>query len=169
MYEGFKEDMRPFGVTVADIQFSVSHSQSDHAVFSGRIDVAEFMHQKGWDATYPALYLAVNDCGDYATVDTTYRSNARVNYDGGCIGNTYPTGVFKNLEQNAWDELVEEQYSGSGIEDEMQSCVEEWCNDLYQTLREEYEYLTGEQAFIESCECNEITFEIEEEDHEICT
>ena len=168
VYEGFKEDVRPFGVTVADIQFSVGYSQSDHAVFSGRIDVADFMQEKGWDETYPALYLAVKDCGDYATVDTTYRSNARVNYDGACVGNTYPAGVFTNLEQDAWDELVEEQYSGAGLEDEMQSYVSEVCDDLYRTLRDESEHLLSEESFIESCECNDITFEIEEENHEIC-
>ena len=165
--EGFKEDVRPFGVTIGpnDMHFSLGYSQSDYAAFTGRIDIADYMQAKGWDVEYPALYLAVKDCGDYATVSDR-RSSARVNYNGACIGNTYPAGVFKNLEQDAWDELIEEQYYAAGLEDELQSYVDEVCNDLYKRLRDEYEHLTSEEAFIESCECNEITFEIEGETNE---
>lgn len=165
--EGFKEDVRPFGVTIGpnDMHFSLGYSQSDYAAFTGRIDIADYMQAKGWDVEYPALYLAVKDCGDYATVSDR-RSSARVNYNGACIGNTYPAGVFKNLEQDAWDELIEEQYYAAGLEDELQSYVDEVCNDLYKRLRDEYEHLTSEESFIEHCECNEVTFEIEGETNE---
>ena len=164
VYDGFREDVRPFGVTIGsnDMHFSIGYCQSDYAAFTGRIDVAEFMQEKGWDVEYPALYLAVKDCGDYATVGYL-RSSARVNYDGACIGNTYPAGVFKNLDQDAWDELIEEQFYGAGLDDELQSYVDEVCKDLYRRLRDEYEHLTSEESFIESCEINEITFEIETE------
>jgi hypothetical protein len=37
---------------------------------------------------------------------------------------------------------------------------------LYRELRDEYEHLTSEESFIESCECNEITFE--ENEDEVC-
>jgi hypothetical protein len=166
--EGFTEDVRSFGVIVGpnDVHFLLGYSQSDYAAFTGRIDIAEYMRAKGWDEIYPALYLAVGDSGDYATVSDR-RSSARVYYDGACIGNTCPAGVFQNLDQETWDVLVEEQYSSSGIEDELQSYVDEVCNDLYQRLKDEYAHLTSEDAFIESCECNEITFEIEGENHEI--
>jgi hypothetical protein len=166
--EGFTEDVRHFGVSIGpnDVHFSVSYCQSDYAAFTGRIDIAEYMKAKGWDEIYPALYLAVVDCGDYATV-SEMRSYGRVCYDGACIGNTCPAGVFQNLDQETWDELVEEQYSSSGIEAELQSYVDEVCNDLYQRLRDEYAHLTSEEAFIEACECNEVTFEIEGENHEI--
>jgi len=164
VYEGFMEDVRPFGVTIGpnQIHFSLGYSQSDYASFTGRIDIADYMQAKGWDVEYPALYLAVSDCGDYATVSDP-RSCSRVNYDGGCIGNTYPAGIFKSLDQEAWDDLVEEQYHAASLEDELQSYVDEICNDLYRTLRDEYEHLTNEKSFIESCECNEVTFEIETE------
>jgi hypothetical protein len=166
--EGFTEDVRHFGVTVGpnDVHFSLSYCQSDYAAFTGRIDIAKYMQAKSWDEKYPALYLAVGDCGDYATV-SEMRSYGRVWYDGACIGNTCPAGVFQNLDQETWDELVEEQYSSAGIEDELQSYVDEVCSDLYQRLRDEYDHLTSEESFIESCECNEITFEIEGENHEI--
>ena len=168
IYEGFAADVRPFGVTIEPhgIYFSVSHCQSDYAAFTGRIDVAEYMQAKGLDERYPALYLAVDDCGDYATV-SEMRSHGRVNYDGGCVGNTYPAGVFQHLEQGAWDELVSEQYYEASLEDELQSYVNDVCRDLYQRLRDECDHLTSEESFIESCECNEITFEIEGETNEI--
>jgi len=51
-------------------------------------------------------------------------------------------------------------------ENELQSYVDEVCNNLYRMLRDEYEHLTSEEAFIDSCECNEITFEIEGETNE---
>jgi hypothetical protein len=168
VYEGFREDVRPFGVTIGsnDMHFALGYCQSDYAAFTGRIDVADFMQAKGWDFEYPALYLAVKACGDYATVSDR-RSGARVNYDDACIGNTYPSGVFKNLEQGAWDELIEEQYYAASLEDELQSYVDEVCKNLYRRLRDEADHLTTEEAFIESCECNEITFEIEGETNEI--
>jgi len=74
--------------------------------------------------------------------------------------------VFQNLEQDAWDELIEEQYYAASLEDELQSYVDEVCKDLYSRLRDEYEHLTSEESFIESCECNDITFEIEGETNE---
>jgi hypothetical protein len=40
------------------------------------------------------------------------------------------------------------------------------CSKLYRELRDEYEHLTSEESFIESCECNEITFE--ENEDEVC-
>jgi hypothetical protein len=169
VYYNFKEDVREFGVTVADANFSLSYSQSDYAAFEGRIDVQEFMQAKGWDVDYPALYLAVLDCGDYAIVSTP-RSRSRVSYDGACIGNTYPAGVFQHLDHGAWDELIEEQFCASGLEDEMQSFVDDMCDTLYKNLRDEYEALISEEAFIDSCECNEVTFEIEleGETNEVC-
>jgi hypothetical protein len=121
------------------------------------------MAHKGYDVTYPALYLAVKDYCEFADVECTGRGgNARVNFDGYVVGNTPPTGLFAGLEREAWDELVEEQFSAAGLEDEMQSDVDAECQELYTDLRDEYEHLTSEESFIESCECNDVTFEIEE-------
>ena len=112
---------------------------------------------------YPALRLAIEDYGDYASVSTYNRSCvARVSMDGGCIGNTYAAGIFAGLEAEAWDELVEEQYNEAGIEQALQDYVDDISQELYTDLSDEYEHLTSEESFIESCECNDVTFEIEE-------
>jgi len=163
MEETFKTDMAKVGIDVQRIYFSLSYSQGDYASFEGQINVAEWMEHKGYDETYPALYLAVKDYGEFARVSDRSRGGwPRVNFDGNVVGNTNPEGIFAGLEQDAWDELVYEQFSAAGLEGEMQSFVEDVCRKLYRDLRDEYEHLTSEESFIESCECNEITFETEE-------
>jgi hypothetical protein len=163
MEGNFKGDMADKGVIVSHIYFNLSYSQGDYASFEGSISVDEWMVHKGYDETYPALYLAAKDYCEFAHVaDRSRGSWPRVNLEGNLAGNTDPSGIFKHLDREAWDELVYEQFSAAGLEDEMQSFVEAECRKLYRDLREEYEHLTSEQSFIESCECNEITFEIEE-------
>lgn len=163
MEENFKNDMANKGVSVSRMYFNLSYGQGDYASFEGSISVPEWMKAKGYDETYPALYQAAVDYGEWATVSNRSRGSwPRVNLDGNVVGNTDPAGIFKHLDREAWDELVEDQYSSAGLEDEMQSFVEAECRKLYSDLRDEYEHLTSEQSFIESCECNEITFELEE-------
>ena len=168
MEQGLKEKLEPAGVRDVKLHFRLSYSQGDFATFEGRIDVHKWMDvTKDGELTYaekyPALRLAIEDYGDYASV-TTYNRNcvARVSLDGGCIGNTYAAGIFAGLEAEAWDELVEEQYDSAGLEQALQDYVDDVSQELYTDLRDEYEHLTSEESFIESCECNDVTFEIEE-------
>jgi len=166
--ERLRETLAPAGVRVDRIAFSLWYSQGDYATFEGRISLAEWMEvtkdgDQTYEEKYPALYLAIQDYGDYATVNTGSRDcQARVNFDGNLVGNTYPTGIFSALEQEAWDELVEEQFFSAGIEQALQDYVGDISRQLYRDLRDEYEHLTSEESFIESCECNDVTFEIEE-------
>jgi hypothetical protein len=163
-----KETLAPAGVRVDKLWFSLSYSQGDYATFEGHIMVWEWMEAtKDGDQTYadkyPALHLALADYGEDATVTTYNRScGARANLDGNVVGNTYPTGIFAGLDQDAWDALVEEQFYEAGLEQALQDYVDAISAELYTDLREEYEHLTSEESFIESCECNDITFEIEE-------
>lgn len=166
--EHLRETLAPAGVRIDRIVFSLSYSQRDYATFEGRIDLAQWMEatkdgEQTYEEKYPAVYLAAQDYGDYATVNTWSRDGgARVNLDGNLVGNTYPTGIFSALEQEAWDELVEEQYGAAGIEQALQEYVDDISRQLYSDLQDEYEHLTSEESFIESCECNDVTFEIEE-------
>jgi hypothetical protein len=173
MEERLKEKLEPAGVRDIKLYFRLSYSQGDFATFVGSIDVHKWMDvtKDGPDTEgtltyaekYPALRMAMEDYGDSASV-TTYNRDcaARVNLDGGCIGNTYAAGIFAGLESDAWDELVEEQYYEAGLEQALQDFVDDISQELYTDLRDEYEHLTSEESFIESCECNDVTFEIEE-------
>ena len=174
MEERLKEKLQPEGVDVDRIHFSLSYSQGDYATFSGYINLAEWMAackdgpQKDDTPTfaekYPALYLAVQDYGDRVLVETKHRScGASVSMDYyGLNGNTSASGIFQYLGQAAWDELVDAQWYEADLERELQAYVDDVSHQLYRDLRDEYEHLTSEESFIESCECNDITFETEE-------
>ena len=171
--ENFKRDVAAEGITVERIYFSVSYSQSDYASFEGQINVAEWMAantdlNQTYAEKYPALYLAIMDYGDYASVsDRTSRGGwPRVSFEGNAVGNTEPAGIFAGLDNEDWDELVIDQYDAAGIEGALQSAVEAMCRKLYRDLQDACEYLTSEESFIESCEANDITFEIEDEEYE---
>ena len=171
--ERLKEKLEPAGVRNIKLYFRLSYSQGDYATFVGSIDVHKWMDvtKDGPDTEgtltyaekYPALRIAMEDYGDSASL-TTYNRDcvARVSLDGGCIGNTYAAGIFAGLDSDAWDELVEEQFYEAGLEQALQDYVDDISQELYTDLREEYEHLTSEKSFIESCECNDVTFEIEE-------
>jgi hypothetical protein len=163
--EGLKADCAEYGVTVESIEFNLGYSQSDYAAFNGQIDVAEWMQAEGYDVEYPALYVAMGDYREYASI-TTSRGHTRVNLEYGVVGNTYPAGIFKHLDREAWDELITEQCDMANLEEAMQKWVSDRCSKLYRELRDEYEHLTSEESFIESCECNEVTFE--ENEDEVC-
>lgn len=159
--EDLKGDCAEYGITVDKIEFNLGYSQSDYAAFSGQIDVAEWMQAEGDDVEYPALYVAMNDYREYASITTGHRGHSRVNFDYGVVGNTYPSGIFKHLDHEAWDELIAEQGDMANLEDAMQKWVHDRCRKLYCELRDEYEHLTSKSMFIEHCECNEVEFEDE--------
>jgi len=160
--------LEPNGVTVRSIEFSLSYSQGDYASFTGNINVAVWMAtakdgDQTYEQKYPALAIAFEDYGEHAAVSTHHRRcGASVNLDGAVIGNTLPGGVFKLLDNEAWDELIEQQYADADIEAALQAYVDDVSSTLYDDLQTEYEYLTSEDSFIESCECNEILFDLEE-------
>ena len=153
--ERLRETLAPAGVRVDKLWFRLSYSQGDYATFEGHIMVWEWMEAtKDGDQTYaekyPALRLALADYGEDATVTTYNRScGARVNLEGNVVGNTYPTGIFAGLEQEAWDELVLEQFESEDWDRLATYWLREKCDDLYRRLREEHEYLTSEEQFIE--------------------
>lgn len=168
MEERLKETLAPAGVRVEKLQFSLSYSQGDYATFTGSIDVAMWMEtnkdgEQTYAEKYPAMFLAAQDYGERATVATRHRScGATVNLDDSYVGNTYPSGIFSAMDQEAWDELVEEQRDAASLEQALQDYVDAISSQLYRDLQSEYEHLTSEESFIESCECNEETFETEE-------
>jgi len=165
LYEGFGQDCAALGVHVDDITFSGFYSQGDGVAFTGRMYVYQWMEAKGHHITHPAAYLACREDGSYVRLETGRGNNMRANIEE-YANQTAPIGIFAGLEQEAWEELVDQQISDLSIEDEVLS----FCEDLahkYRALRDEYEHLTSEEMFIEHCECNEVTFE--ENEDEVCT
>jgi hypothetical protein len=116
---------------------------------------------------YPALFCAAKQDGSFMRVRTGNRGvylhiDMRENWQG-----TRAEGIFTGLDDATWEELVEGQASDACLDEDLRLHCENHMNDFYRTLRDEYEHVTSEESFIESCECNEVTFEIEGETCEI--
>lgn len=158
----FIEDCANQGVRVDSIGFSGFYSQGDGAAFTGQVYVYEWMEQKGQHITHPAAYLACKDDGSYVRLETVRSNNMQASLEQ-WVNQTAPSGIFAGLEQEAWEELVDEQINDLSIEDEVLSFCKELAEELYTDLRDEYEHLTSEETFIEHCEANEVTFEENED------
>jgi hypothetical protein len=158
LYEQFKADCAALGVQVNDIQFSGFHSQGDGAAFEGRVFTYEWMERKGFDVTHPAAYLACKEDGSYVGIHMRNRGNGiYTNFHGPL--QSEPSGIFIGLDDEAWNELVDEQLCDLNVEDEILGFCEALVDKLYRDLQEEYEILTSEESFIDSCQLNEVTFE----------
>ena len=167
LYKQFKADCLPKGVRVDTINFSGFGSQGDGATFDGQVDIPTYMELQGLHETYPALYLAVVDDGSRIGVRQTHRGNMETCGYNMYANQTAPSGVFENLDQQAWEELIDEQEREADIEDNMLKFCKELAAELYKDLEAEYEHLTSKESFIESCNCNEVLFDIEGEEDEI--
>lgn len=160
-------------VDAEDISYSGFYSQGDGLAFDGRFELARVMDALDLQHKAPALYLDLLNYGtNWVRVNRTIRhsnfmsDSADIDY---APGNCYPAGVFSGLPQEDWDALVEAQWDEwyPTIEEHVVSLARDLANELYSDLRDDYEACTSEEAFIESCECNEITFEIDT-DEETC-
>jgi len=166
--EDFESQMRVYGIKVDRFTWDIGYSQSDGAAFDGHVSVYQWMEANPqYIERYPALYLACKTDGSYITFRTNNRGMYMHTNVTEYLYETQPEGVFKMLDEEAWVELVTEQWGSAGLEEEIKSTCERFMSDMYDRLRDEYENITSEDAFVESCECNGITFEVEGETCEI--
>lgn len=156
-----------------DVTWSGFYSQGDGLAFDASVQLTEYMELKGYDVTHNALYLDILNYGVvHAYVSRGYRQSNHMRdeaeCDDYCMGNTEPAGIYQHLETEAWDELVQEQYND--LMDSMLKEIGEEAQDharaMYRELENDYESSTSEEQFIESCEINEVTFEIEVDDED---
>lgn len=169
--EKFKEDMKPFGVQVDSISYGDIGSCGASAVFDGSVCLWTFMEQYKIDDVplselYPAMYLAVKADESYVRIVSGNRGRMEISiHEGTCY--LKPLGVFSGLDEESWQDLIEDQWCQFDPNTTIEQFLRDKCSDLARDLNAEYEYLTSEESFLGSCECNEITFELEIED-EIC-
>ena len=154
--DSFKCDMKEAGINVERITFG---SYPWNAQFDGHVDLRQFMEHLILDEQYPALYLAVAQDGSYISVREGRYGNAfNLNEQ---LYNTGPEGVFAYLEERAWEELIDEQFSDAELETRVEQFCADACARLARDLADNYDHITSEESFVESCECNEVTFAIE--------
>jgi hypothetical protein len=166
--EDFDSQMQVQGIHVDRFTWNISYSQGDGAAFDGHVTVYQWMEANPqYIERYPALYLACKSDGSYMTLRVSnhgfYMHTNMTEY----LYETQPEGVFAMLDEEAWVELINDQWASAGLEDEMKSLCERFMQDFYDRLRDEYENITSEDAFVESCECNGVTFETEGEDDHV--
>lgn len=156
--EEFKTTCRPMGINVDRIWFTGFYCQGDGAGFTGDVSLWVYMKHMGLDAQYPALYQAIVDDGSY--VQVTYGNHNNMSFDVH-EGLSYidPAGLFAELDHDTWSALVDSDWADAQLEQGVRELCADVCSDLFNKLEEEYEYLTSEAQFIESCDCNDIEFE----------
>lgn len=171
--QNFTDEMAAHGVNVERIAFNGFYCQGSYACFDGKINVHKWMAAEIYDdgqtyaEAFPALYLATEQDRSTVFVSSTHRGNASLSFEAK-FDQTQPTGIFQHLDEDAWQELVVQQDDASNLESNIRWFVESKNNELFKQLQDEYEDLTSEESFLESCECNEITFNLENDD-EVCT
>ena len=166
----FTEKYKPMGIEVSSLNYSIGYCQSDFASFDGRVYLAEWMEKMQicpdgptYAERYPALYLACKTDGGYITVNgEDSRRGYRCDWYDVWIS-TAPCGIFANMPEEDWDSLLESQAAEADLEGAILERCRTIGREIYEYLRDSYEAATSEEAFIESCEANEITFEIEED------
>ena len=168
-----KKELALEGIHVDSLYWQVQFCQGDGASFDGFVNIRDWMNAVMADEEftyaekYPALYIAAKQDGSFMRVRTGNRGvylhiDMRENWQG-----TRAEGIFTGLDDATWEELVEGQASDACLDEDIRLHCQNRMNEFYRTLRGEYEHLTSEESFIESCDCNGVTFEIEEEEHEV--
>ena len=166
--EDFEAEMKCVGIHVDNFWWDISYSQGDGACFDGHVKLSEWMEANPqYMEQYQALYLACKQDGSYVSARTGNRGQyVHFNLNESWWG-TDPCGIFHMLDKDTWVELVDDQAGSLDVEAEIKSTCERFMSEMYYKLRDEYEHVTSEESFIESCECNEVTFEIEGEECEV--
>lgn len=145
VFDNFKSENQ---FEVGEIYFSGFASQSDGAVFeydgvkSSLIEEFAATLTKREKIIFDRCYTHTSgkQAGRYYNCEHSISLEFEDWYD-------YPNcaKIVEGIE-NDWEEFVKDRHS-------------DLCNDLYRTLEKEYDYLTSEEAIIETIEANEYEFD----------
>jgi len=163
VYEDFTERMKQVGIHVDNMMFSGFWSQGDGACFEGCIDDPDlFMIKHDLNAQYPYVSKTLDHNGTLNVSSEHTDKHCHENSVTICV----ETDTFEYLlgydtdteiQQAVIDVLDEKLYDE--LTDFKQSCAEifrDYMRELYASLKKEYEYLTSDEAVIESIEANEL-------------
>ena len=175
--ERFTEMYKPKGIDIARLHYRIAFGQGDYASFSGRVYLSEWMRAvqtcpdgPTYAERYPALFLACDGDGTYINITgEDDRRGWRCDWHEGWTS-VGPSGIFANLPDEDWDELVQEQAGEADLEDEIVKYCRSIGSDIYRELSDSYLHATSKEEFLDSCEANNVTFEIEieENEHAVC-
>lgn len=157
----FRQDMVEKGIKVDAMYFSGFWSQGDGACFTGRIDDWKKFFEAHPMETYKAfkdiseaeddfdLYLGWGTSGRYSHADTMYLNDyTQFDWiDTGRVMDPLEALSLKTLNDDAkklWGDFQKD----------VLELLRDYANKLYEDLEEEYEYLTSDEAILESLIAN---------------
>jgi hypothetical protein len=159
VYEWFIKHCEERGIEVVekDITWSGFWSQGDGAAFAGRVvDFKKLLGDRYVD--YPIFSKYVEELNGYARMSwrTGNYNNVRLNdidveFIGHYLDNDHP---FVEVWQEQLDKEVDMVYELVGDE------VNDLCGLLYDTLRDEYEHLTSDEAVWDTIQANDLDKEV---------
>lgn len=162
VYEGFKEDMKQVGFGVDQIYFSGFWSQGDGACFEGNItDIDKFfdhfvkphlsdylkcrmMYQPDIESTITDCFSCCTEhCGHY------YHSNCmEVTIDAETVWEKDDGSEEKLFSLDDW----------RNMEEGITAALREYADNLFSSLRKDYEYLVSDEGIIEMLDANDHYF-----------
>jgi hypothetical protein len=157
----FEEDMSNRGVSVANIYFSGFWNQGDGACFDGRVvDWGLYLLHLGYDNETLAS-LARNWWSCMLIHRGRYCHENSVLVDSDIHMGVNPYDEEKDtLRFDAWKHVIN-SYDFLAIDHEIEQNMRQHMRDLYKKLREEYDYLTTDEAVIDWLEANDKLTELE--------
>lgn len=168
VYSDFKKDMHEVGIHVRYMYFSGFCSQGDGACFEGGFDNLRTYLDHHHKDQYPMIRKLLEHDG-YVYIDCTRSGHY---YHENCTHFSTDHCTFYRLVEcptefheqivDTWDKQLEYE-----IEDFERDVTEQWrsyMQDLYRRLKEEYDYLTSDEAVWETIEANEL--DEDEEDYD---
>lgn len=185
-YESIYEDFIERGVELGfefsadDVSWSGFCSQGDGASWSGLVRLRKFIEAKELDTDpkyYTLMQLIDEDWVDgYMTIGRRSHHYAH--------SRTMVIDSFPDYYPPTDDETLRQgPMAGASVEELMDAiaikalldglfttaldAARAYAGELFAALREDYEYLTSEEAFIEYCEANDVEFEFEDEEETV--
>lgn len=166
VYDCFKSDMEEIGIEVDDMYFSGFWSQGDGACFEGVVsDWPKFLASLGYKDT-----ALINHAADSFTFRVRhsgryYHENCTHFYADLCVPDSADDQDFAErygpypwdadcVRTAAWMALLN-GYDSTKLEDEFQEAFKNHMRDLYVRLEQEHEYLTSDEAILESLDAND--------------
>lgn len=163
----FERDMETLGLYVSGVDWEEDYGWRATCSCNMRMD--KLMEVLGHSESHFILYTAAK-AYDMRVYGERYGGRRMsMTYDADDIDyftGAGPVGVFSGMDPDEWYDLVKIEYNNYEPEVKLKEWLKDHLDALAKNLESEYEHLTSEESFIESCEINEMTFEVEGEDDE---
>ena len=168
---------------VVDVHYCVSYSQGDYAHFSGRVLLDVFLETFDKDNEYFVLREAMklSDCSSQMFISNSVRGNNPVFEEIEWHGEDVGYGDLADDAVVEADGAVKSVLEGMDYREYYDICNEligdlyEWVKgkcenmfyDMYKSIRDDLEYQTSEEYFVEWAESMDETYLVEVEDESI--